>query len=104
MFGLSCYALCPLRYALHHPPSAPCLAPNIVRPVFSGLIYLLYYSGGDQGQQNFVVADEIDALAAFGGGAVDDIGQGAIVFDEIQVDRGKISQDVPQIAHQGGGF
>ena len=71
--------------ALHLVPFA---VPN-------GLIDLLYYSCGDQGQQDFVVADEIDALAAFGGGAVDDIGQGAIMFDKVQVDRGKICQNMP---------
>ncbi len=83
------HALCPAPSAISRMSCAEHCAPGI-----SGLINLLDYSGGDQGQQNFMVADEIDALAAFGGGSVDDIGQGAIVFDEIQVDGGKIFQGI----------
>lgn len=105
-FFRMCSTFLAVLYALCAMPCTICLQPNALRrtPDTPGLIYLFYYSGGDQGQQDFMVADEIDALTAFGGGAADDIGQGAIVFDEIQVDCGKICQGVPQISHQGGGF
>ena len=38
---------------------------------------------------------QVDSPTASGGGAVDYIGEGAIMFDEIQVDRCKVLQSIP---------
>ena len=59
------------------------------------LIYLFNDPRRDQGQQDFVMPHQVYSPTAFGGGPVDNIGEGAIVLDEIQVDRCKIFQGIP---------
>ena len=51
-----------------------------------------------------MMSDEVDSPAAFGRGPVDHIRKGTVMLDEIQVDRGKVRQFIPQIAGQRGGL
>jgi hypothetical protein len=89
--GLAPLVLCPAPFALSRESTALCLLPWVYAHCLAPLSDLFDDACGDQGQQDFVMSDQIDTLAAFGRGAVDHISQGAIVFDEIQVDRGKIT-------------
>lgn len=51
-----------------------------------------------------MVADDAVALASLEGGAVDHVGHGAVVADEIKVHRGEVFRGVPEVSGNGKGL
>ena len=89
-------AFCAMRSALrckrltfNNPPLALRLTPCAL-----ALSDLLDNPRSDQGQQNFMMPDQVDAPSAFSRGSVDDICQWAVMSDEIQIDRREVQQGI----------